>query len=366
MLTSIFWFTGLLTLTHGVVQFWVSPSGSDSNAGDEGHPFATLHYAQTAMRAALNATALSSDATVTVLPGVYIESAPLVFGAHDSGNGGWRVVWNCTGASLYVGVAVTGWTQDPLRSGVWMTNVTGQFVPPTPIPAPSPPGCGLVEPDWSYNGYDITTVLVSAPNNVSACCEACAAQPGCVFWSLCVNITCGTPSRPVNCYLVSLRSAAIGLIWASSTRCTSFPFYPHAQKTSNAGRTYFGPLRTSGSLPGPPAPPAAWRFGSLVEGRRAGVIARQPNAGSGYLTTLGVSNSDSSLTWPAGSPYFPSAPFDVSNSQVFCNIGEGGRRRRSEYPRLPTRDSRFAAPPSCNRRGLVLRDPLRHGPRLRR
>ena len=317
--------TLLLTSARAAVQFWVSTSGSDSNAGDEGSPFASLHRAQAAIRAALNTSTLSEDATVTVLPGVYIQSTPLVFGASDSGNGGWRVVWNCTGASLYVGVAVTGWAPDPARPGVWMTNVTGQFVPSTPITPPSPPGCGVVEPDWSYNGYDISTVLVS-PNNISACCEACAAQPGCLYWSLCVNITCGTPVDPVNCYLVSV------LVWTEvvilvACSCLEEPEPAHArahltplQKTSNAGRTYFGPLRTSGSLPSPSAPPA-WRFFTLVEGRQAGVIARLPNAGSGYLNTLGVSNSDSSISWPAGSPYFPSSPFDVSNSQVFCNIG---------------------------------------------
>lgn len=202
----------LLTIARAAVQFWVSTSGSDSNAGDEGNPFASLHRAQDAIRAALNASTLSEDATVTVLPGVYIQPTPLVFGASDSGNGGWRVVWNCTGASLYVGVAVTGWAPDPARPGVWMTNVTGQFIPPTPIPAPTPPGCGVVEPDWSYNGYDITTVLVQSPNNVSACCEACAAQPGCLYWSLCVNITCGTPVDPVNCYLVSVHVRTIVLL----------------------------------------------------------------------------------------------------------------------------------------------------------
>jgi hypothetical protein len=280
------------TRTNAAVQYWVSTNGSDVNPGDESNPFATLGRAQVAIRLSLNTSVLSEDAVVTVLPGHYIQPTPLSFGAADSGIGGWQVLWNCTGATLFVGVALTGWAPDPERPGVWMTNITGQYVPLQPIPPPSPPGCGVVEPGWSYNGYDITEVLV-APNNVSACCEACAGEPGCSFWSLCVNITCGSPGKPINCYL----------------------------KTSNAGRTYFGPLRTSGSLPGPPAPATPWRFYGLVEGSRSGVIARLPNAGSGYLTTLNVSNSDSSLSWPADSPYFPAGPFDVSNAQVFCNLG---------------------------------------------
>jgi hypothetical protein len=46
-----------------------------------------------------------------------------------------------------------------------------------------------------------------------------------------------------------------------------------------------------------------------------------PNRGSGYLQTLGVSNSDSSLTWPEGSPSFPNSSFVISNAHVLCNLG---------------------------------------------
>ena len=44
------------------------------------------------------------------------------------------------------------------------------------------------------------------------------------------------------------------------------------------------------------------------------------SGGSGYLTSLGISNSDNSISWPAGSSYVP-ANFSVENAHVFCNLG---------------------------------------------
>ena len=70
----------------------------------------------------------------------------------------------------------------------------------------------------------------------------------------------------------------------------------------------------------PPASPAPWRFYTLTEGDRAATIARLPNKGSGYLSSLGIANSDSGLSWPAGNPYMPPS-FSVENAQVFCNLG---------------------------------------------
>jgi hypothetical protein len=279
-------------------SFWVSPTGSDGNDGSQGAPFATLPRAQLALRSALNNPGpLTGNATVFVLPGVYVQPAPLVFTPEDSGRDGFVVSWQCAGAILYVGVELppSAWAplDPPGPYPVVVLNPTGRYTPPPPPPpAPSPPGCGLVEPGISYNGNDIVQVLVP-DGNLSACCDACASTPTCRAWSMCINITCGTPKDPVNCYL----------------------------KTSAAGRAPFGPLRTSGTLPGPPAPPAPWRFYSLLEGALSATIARLPNRGSGYLDALGISNSDSSLTWPADSPYMPAQPFSVDNAQVFCNLG---------------------------------------------
>jgi hypothetical protein len=74
--------------------------------------------------------------------------------------------------------------------------------------------------------------------------------------------------------------------------------------------------------PAPPAPaPASGAFYTLLEGARAATIARLPNRGSGYLSSLGVANGDDRLTWPPGSAAPLDAPFDVSNAQVFCNLG---------------------------------------------
>jgi hypothetical protein len=286
--------------------FFVAPAGDDGNAGTSpAAPFQTLRRAQLALRAALaSASPLAADATVSVAPGVYAEPVPLVFGPADSGSGGFAARWRCVdgdgapavGCVLYVGAVIPRALWAPSsQAGVFVANVS-TLVPPPPPPPPPPsaPGCGLVEPGFSYDGHDITEVLVP-PNNVSACCEACSLKPGCAAWSICINITCGTAAKPVNCYL----------------------------KTSAAGRTPFGPLRTSGTLVNatPPAAPAGGAFYTLIEGDRAATIARVPNKGSGYLSSLGVGNGDSSLTWPVNSSSFPPSPFDVSNAHVFCNLG---------------------------------------------
>ena len=279
----------------GLIAYFVSPSGSDMNSGlNSTSAFLTFQRAQLAVRNALNTSVQTGDALVTVLPGTYVSREPLLFTAADSGRNGFKVVWSCSEAVLYVGAVLSDWAPSPLGPNIFVTNITS-LAPPAP---PPPAGCGLVEPGWSYDNNDIREVLVGdvgAYDNTSACCQACGEQPGCKAWSLCVNITCGVPGVPVNCYL----------------------------KSSAAGRRWFGPLRTSGTLPpnATPSAPAPWRFFTLTEGALGATIARIPNRGSGYLGTLGVGNSDSSLWWPAGSPFFPNASFDVSNAHVFCNIG---------------------------------------------
>ena len=300
------------------LAFWVSPNGNDNSAGTSAAaPLATLRAAQLALRAAMAAGgALTADAVVTVLPGAYFEREALVFTAADSGSGGFQARWECAGAVLYVGVPIPAgaWAPWAGNPSIFVANISS-LAPPAPLPPPPPPGCGLVEPGISYDGHDLTTVLVPT-NNVSACCEACAAQPGCTAWSLCVDIVCGDDAHPINCYL----------------------------KSSAAGRRYFGPLRTSGTLPPvPPPAPAPWRFFALSEGARGATIARVPNRGSGYLDSIGVGNSDSALSWPAGSPAFPNATFDVSNSHVFCNLGADWftETRPVSSLDLPSRTIRF-------------------------
>ena len=275
---------------------FVSPSGSDATGdGSASAPFASIARAQAAVRAATaNASLpLSADAVVNVAAGTYVWPQPLRFGAADSGTGGFSVRYVGAGLpAVFVGAPVTGWQRVAPGSPVFVATVSALAPPPPPPPSPPPPkGCGLVEPGYSYDGNDIVEVLVPT-DDVGACCAACANQTGCTAWSLCVDIVCGSPGKPINCYL----------------------------KSSASGRRYFGPLRTSGLLPAPPAPPAPWRFFTLTEGARAATIARLPNRGSGYLDSLGILNSDSSLSWPAGSPFVP-ASFSVENAHVFCNLG---------------------------------------------
>ena len=281
----------LLLPTASPIEFFLSPSGSDSADGlTPATAFASLQRAQTALRAALASGPLSADAFATLAPGEYFESAPLLFDARDSGSGGFAVRWRAAagGAApvVYSGVRVPPALWQPWSGHIFVANISALLTPPAPPPPPVP-GCGVIDRGFDYSGNDIRELLVEA-DNLTACCNACSSEAGCAAWSMCVKITCGTPAKPINCYL----------------------------KTSAAGRAPFGPNRVSGTLAPPPAP--RWRFSSLLEGAAAAVIARTPQRGSGYLDSLGVSNSDDSFSWPAG--VLP-ASFAVDNAAVFCNIG---------------------------------------------
>jgi hypothetical protein len=91
--------------------FYVSPSGSDSNAGTITAPFLTITAAQTAVRA-LSAS-MTGDIIVYLRAGVYSLSAPLAFGTQDSGTNGYHVIYEAYENEVPVisgGVPVTGWT----------------------------------------------------------------------------------------------------------------------------------------------------------------------------------------------------------------------------------------------------------------
>lgn len=293
VVSSLIFFLSFKIVHTQPISYFVDPKGNDSNNGSQNSPFKTINRAKQAVANAIqqNNGVMTSDAYVTINSGIYYE-LPLQFTPTDSGLNGFDIVYQGSSTGnlpiVYFGIPLTDWEPagSNYPSGVYVTNITGKYTPP--VPPPVVPGCGIVEPLYSYNGYDITEVLVP-DNDIGACCAACSNQPGCKAWSICINITCGNPGKPINCYL----------------------------KTSDAGRTYFGPQRVSGTLPETPQ----WKFYNLMEGTRSGVVARVPNVGSGYLNTLGVSNSDSTITWPSNSPYFPNTTFDVSNSQVFCNLG---------------------------------------------
>lgn len=100
----------------------VAPGGSDHGDGSAAHPFASLPRAQAAVRT-LNR---DHDVTVSIAPGTYRLSAPLVFTPEDGGQNGYTVRWQgAEGARpiLSGGVAVDGWRLADRARGIWSAPV---------------------------------------------------------------------------------------------------------------------------------------------------------------------------------------------------------------------------------------------------
>jgi hypothetical protein len=102
------------------VDFYVSPSGSDSNAGTStGSPFQTLAMAQTAVREVDQAA--SGPITVHLAGGDYRLTAPLALTAADSGTNG-QIRWEAEPGTAPVvsgGVRITGWTRFDSGKNIW-------------------------------------------------------------------------------------------------------------------------------------------------------------------------------------------------------------------------------------------------------
>ncbi|MFY1687748.1 ricin-type beta-trefoil lectin domain protein [Plantactinospora sp. WMMB782] len=101
---------------------YASPSGSGTTCSAS-QP-CSLTGAQTAVRGLT--AAMSGDIVVQLADGVYRLSAPLRFTAADSGNNGYRVVWQAAASARPVlsgSRAVTGWTQVDAGRNIWRANV---------------------------------------------------------------------------------------------------------------------------------------------------------------------------------------------------------------------------------------------------
>jgi hypothetical protein len=106
----------------GITTIIVAPGGNDLNAGDAGHPVATLAKAQEMARAVSD----KSDVAVELASGVYRLSKPLEFTSADSGRNGHTVTWQpMAGAAPEVsgGTPVTGWTLQDSNANIWVANV---------------------------------------------------------------------------------------------------------------------------------------------------------------------------------------------------------------------------------------------------
>jgi Right handed beta helix region len=107
-------------------EFHVSPTGDDSFAGSQNHPFATFARAQQAARAE-RAEHPDRGVTVTFHGGRYELKATLQFDASDSGASAEQpVVYRAAfgaGVELSGGRSIRGWVRDSARPDIWKTRV---------------------------------------------------------------------------------------------------------------------------------------------------------------------------------------------------------------------------------------------------
>ena len=122
MLALIFFYFFLL-LGAAASDVFVSPAGSDTNAGTQAHPFLTLQRAQQAVRAQ---SPLTADVSVYVRAGAYFQPTGLNFSAADSGSpsavvryvGGWPSDAPAP-AVIHAGAFLTGWALSDPSKNIW-------------------------------------------------------------------------------------------------------------------------------------------------------------------------------------------------------------------------------------------------------
>ena len=99
-------------------EFFVSPSGSDSNPGSNNSPFQSLDKARQAVRASI--PGMTGDIVVTLRGGNYPVRKTIFFGPEDSGVGAHRIIYRAATGETPVftgGVTVTGWKLH--QNGIW-------------------------------------------------------------------------------------------------------------------------------------------------------------------------------------------------------------------------------------------------------
>jgi hypothetical protein len=105
-------------------NFWVSPTGKDTNAGTQDSPFATLEHA----RDAAHGTVGKKPVTITLRGGIYFLKEPILFGSEDSGTAeapGTYRAFPGERPVLSAGRPLTGWKKT--ENGVWTASATGKF-----------------------------------------------------------------------------------------------------------------------------------------------------------------------------------------------------------------------------------------------
>ena len=99
-------------------EFFVSPNGSDTNAGSKESPFKTLAKAKQAVREAI--PGMNGDIVVTLAGGTYPVSQAIVFGPEDSSVGQYHIIYRAADGEtpvLTAGVPITKW--ERASGGMW-------------------------------------------------------------------------------------------------------------------------------------------------------------------------------------------------------------------------------------------------------
>jgi hypothetical protein len=104
-------------------DFYVSPSGVDTNNGESGTPFQSLLQAQLAVRNALG-QGRNENITVHIEDGEYVLSEPLNFTSADSGSSEFPVLWTATGTDAIIsgGIKITRWIANG-TDGIYSASV---------------------------------------------------------------------------------------------------------------------------------------------------------------------------------------------------------------------------------------------------
>jgi hypothetical protein len=103
-------------------EFYVAPQGSDGNPGTKDRPFLTVAHARDVVRS-INRR-MNGDIVVYLRGGVYPVKAPIDFHADDSGNNGFRVIYQAFEKEVPVisgGIQVSGWRLD--HGNVYAANL---------------------------------------------------------------------------------------------------------------------------------------------------------------------------------------------------------------------------------------------------
>ena len=116
----------LLSTCHiyGQTSYYVSPTGSDTNAGTVAAPFQTVAAAQAAVQAVNKS--MSGDITVYLRGGTYSLTNPVTFTSADSGYNGYHVLYTAfTNESPVIsgGKIISGWTLYNTSSNIWKASV---------------------------------------------------------------------------------------------------------------------------------------------------------------------------------------------------------------------------------------------------